>query len=299
MPRLFRSLVEAISEPFRHLAPAVSVYQQTLPHIERVTPARTLTISLTDHECRQKCAHCNGHYLKGMQPFSKLDGVNLNSYDAVLISGGSTSSGEVPIRQHVDAILSLPPHLKLNLHTGYQSAASLLPLKQKNPVVSFDLPVCDEVVKEVYGLTYSRDDFRRLYLEYARHFRTVAHVTLGLAPAGKAAEEMATVKFLAESGASEVVFLVFRPTPGTRMCNVAPPALERVMPVLAEARRLFADRVQIGCMRPAGIYRRNFDILAWLHGYRRFVMPDHKLLQILEENGVSSTCKSNCCALEA
>lgn len=299
MSQLFNSLVEAISEPFRCLAPEISVFQQTAPGIEKVMPARTLSISLTDHECQQKCAHCNGHYLKGMQPFSKLDGVNLNSYDAVLISGGSTSAGEVPIRQHVDAILSLPPHLKLNLHTGYQSPASLLPLKQKNPVVSFDLPVCDEVVKEVYGLPYSHDDFRRLYLEYARHFRTVAHVTLGLAPSGKAAEEMATVKFLAESGASEVVFLIFRPTHGTRMCNVAPPAIERVIPVLAEARRLFADRVQIGCMRPAGIYRRNFDILAWLHGYRRFVMPDHKLVQILEENGVSSVCKSNCCALEA
>ena len=299
MPQLFHSLVKAVSEPFRCLAPEISVFQQTSPSIEKVTPARTLSISLTDHECQQKCAHCNGHYLKGMQPFSKLDGVNLNAYDAVLISGGSTSAGEVPIRQHVDAILSLPPHLKLNLHTGYQSAESLLPLKQKNPVVSFDLPVCDEVVKEVYGLPYSHDDFRRLYLEYSRHFRTVAHVTLGLAPSGKAAEEMATVKFLAESGASEVVFLIFRPTPGTRMCNIAPPAIERVIPVLVEARRLFADRVQIGCMRPAGIYRRNFDILAWLHGYRRFVMPDHKLLQILEENGISIICRSNCCALEA
>ncbi len=299
MPQLFHSLVKAVSEPFRCLAPEISVFQQTSPSIEKVTPARTLSISLTDHECQQKCAHCNGHYLKGMQPFSKLDGVNLNAYDAVLISGGSTSAGEVPIRQHVDAILSLPPHLKLNLHTGYQSAESLLPLKQKNPVVSFDLPVCDEVVKEVYGLPYSHDDFRRLYLEYSRHFRTVAHVTLGLAPSGKAAEEMATVKFLAESGASEVVFLIFRPTPGTRMCNVAPPAIERVIPLLAEARRLFSDRAQIGCMRPAGIYRRNFDILAWLHGYRRFVMPDHKLLQILEENGVSIICRSNCCALEA
>lgn len=299
MSQLFNSLVEAVSEPFRRLAPAVAIFKQAQPYIERVMPARTLSISLTDHECRQQCAHCNGHYLKGMQPFSNLDEINLNSYDAVLISGGSTSAGEVPIKQHVNAILSLPPHLKLNLHTGYQSAENILPLKRKNPVVSFDLPVCDEVVKEVYGLPYSRDDFRRLYLEYSSHFRTVAHVTLGLAATEKAAEEMATVKFLAECGASELVFLIFRPTPGTRMCNVAPPAIERVMPVLAEARRLFADRVQIGCMRPAGTYRRNFDILAWLHGYRRFVMPDHKLLQILEENGVSSICKNNCCALEA
>ncbi len=299
MSKLFNSLLEAVSEPFRHLAPAVSIFQQTSPGIERVKPARTLSISLTDQECQQKCAHCDGHYLKGMQPFSKLDGVDLSSYDAVLISGGSTPAGEVPIKQYLDTILSLPAHLKLNLHTGYQPAENILPLLPRNPVVSFDLPVCDEVVRDVYGLSYGRDDFRRLYLEYSRHFRTVAHVTIGLAPPDKAAEEMATVKFLAESGAAEIVFLIFRPTPGTRMCNVAPPSIERVMPLLAEARRLFADRAQIGCMRPAGTWRRNFDILAWLHGYRRFVMPDHKLLQILEENGVSSTSKSNCCALEA
>ena len=298
MSQLFNSLVEAVSEPFRHLVPALCEFKRTAPGIEKVLPAKTLSVSLTDQDCQQQCAHCNGHYLKGMQPFSRLDGLNLNAYDAVLISGGSTPAGEVPIRQHIAKILSLPPHLKLNLHSGYQPAENILSLLPRNPVVSFDLPVCDEVVKEVYGLPYGRDDFRRLYLQYALHFRTVAHVTLGLAPPGRAAEEMATVRFLAESGASEVVFLIFRPTPGTRMCNVAPPAIERVIPLLAEARRLFADRAQIGCMRPAGTWRRNFDILAWLHGYRRFVMPDHKMLQILEEHGVSSSCKSNCCALE-
>ena len=66
MPQLFHSLVKAVSEPFRCLAPEISVFQQTSPSIEKVTPARTLSISLTDHECQQKCAHCNGHYLKGM-----------------------------------------------------------------------------------------------------------------------------------------------------------------------------------------------------------------------------------------
>ncbi len=293
---LHSSLCEAISPEFRELTPDRSVFD-AIPHfMQRVAPANTLSISLTDSLCEQRCAHCNGHYLKGMQPFSQLAQRDLNRFDSVLISGGSSADGRVPIDRHIADILALPDHLRLNLHTGYLSPEALASLKPRNPVISFDLPTSDEVVKKVYGLNYSCEDFRNLYERYCAAFKTVAHVTLGLAPAGHEQGEEETVEYLSRIQPAEVAFLVFRPTPGTRMADVMPPSLARVIPLLSKAISILDCPVQIGCMRPAGTYRRDFDILAWMHGCRKFVMPDHRLLQILEEHQVKVVTTHNCCA---
>ncbi len=298
MQQLYKNLVEALPEVFRRLAPTYEEFDGSQTYyLDRVIPSRTLSISLTDADCQQNCAHCNAHYLKGMQPFSKLHAVDLSKYDAALISGGSTCDGEVPLKQHLKDILELPEHLRLNLHAGYQSPEALLALKDRKPVVSFDLPTSDAVVKNVYGLKYTRDEFRQQYLQFCRHFHTVAHVTLGLSPKDFPAGEEDTIRFLAENKASEVVILVFRPTPGTRMADVEPPELDKVITLLREAKRVLNCPILIGCMRPAGVYRRSFDILAWMHGCRKFVMPDHQLLTILENHQIIVSNHNNCCAL--
>ncbi len=298
MQQLYKSLVGALPEVLRGLAPTSEEFTGSKSFfLDRVAPLRTLSISLTDANCQQNCAHCNAHYLKGMQPFSKLHAVDLNNYDAALISGGSTSEGEVPLKDHLQGILDLPQHLRLNLHAGYQSPDALLPLMDRKPVVSFDLPTSDAVIKNVYGLKYSRDDFRQKFLQYCRHFQTVAHITFGLSPEDFPSGEEDTIRFLAANKATEVVILLFRPTPGTRMAEVEPPNLEKVVSLLKQANSSLVCPVLIGCMRPAGIYRRNFDILAWMLGCRRFVMPDHHLLKILEEHRVTINQQHNCCAL--
>ncbi len=298
MHTLYQSLVEALSESSRLLVPAFEEFSGHKEfYLDRVAPAKTLSVSLTGHECRQNCAHCNGHYLKGMQQLTRLDQTKLDRYEAILISGGSSADGEVPIRQNLDRILSLPPHLKLNLHTGFQPPEPLEPLKVRNPVVSFDLPVSDRVISEVYGLKRTCSEFRELYKRYCRHFRTVAHITIGLSPEDFPTGEEATVEFLAASAPVEVVFLVFRPTPGTRMAEIGPPCLEKTLTLLSRARKKLQCPVQIGCMRPAGQYRRDFDILAWMHGFRRLVMPDHQLLTILGQHQIPVRTAENCCAL--
>lgn len=297
MKNIYSRLIEGISEPFRRLAPSEQVFLENHDfYLDRVTPTRTLSLSLTDTTCHQNCAHCNGHYLKGMQPFSRLSQVDLNAYDAVLISGGSSKSGEVPIKEHISNILQLPKRLQLNLHPGYQNAENLLPLASRNPVVSFDLPGNDSVISEVFGLPYSCADYRRLFTDYCKKFKTVAHITIGLNYGTDSGEED-TIDFLAEQKPAEVVFLVFRPTPGTRMQNAPVPELARVIDVLKKAQKSLTCPVLLGCMRPSGLYRRDLDLLAWMHGVRKIVMPDHTLLQTLNDTGIKVNGFGNCCAL--
>lgn len=299
MTDLYEQLLVAVSPQFYHLAPAKQDFlrhQNRLLH--RIQPSRTLSVSLTDTACEQQCAHCNGHYLNGMTSFTNFAKKDLSNYDALLLSGGSNSNGAVDFTQHLDEILQLPEHLKLNLHPGYQAPEKLQLLTARNPVVSFDLPGCAAIIKNVFKLPYSVYDYRQLYRQYNKIFNTVPHITIGL-NFGASGGESATVDFLAENLPSEVVFIIFRPTPGTEMADVQLPAPELVIQTLSHALKNLKCPIKLGCMRPAGNYRRDIDILAWMHGIEHIVLPHQQLIQILTNNSVKITVDKNCCALVA
>lgn len=297
MSALYTQLIEAVSEPNRHLAPPEKSFQELGSKlIRRISPVRTLSLSLSDYACQQQCAHCNGHYLKGMTTFSTLAAKDLSNFDAVLISGGSNKSGAVDFSQHILEILNLPEHLKINLHPGFQPPDNLAALSSRAPMISFDLPGSNEVIRNVFKLPYSVEDYRNLFLSYARSFRAVPHITIGL-NAGAESGETATIDFLANNSPVETVFIIFRPTPDTELANAQPPTIELVIKTLIRAKQKLNCPVKLGCMRPAGAYRRDIDILSWLHGIDKIVHPDHQLLQILQNNSVTIMEDKNCCAL--
>ncbi len=297
MTALYSQLIEAVSEPNRHLAPPENIFlEQGSKLLHKISPVRTLSLSLSDHACQQQCAHCNGHYLKGMTTFSTLAARDLSNYDAVLISGGSNKSGAVDFSQHINKIFNLPRHLKINLHPGFQPPENLVALSGRAPMISFDLPGSNEVIRNVFKLPYSVEDYRNLFLAYAQSFRTVPHITIGL-NSGKDSGETGTIDFLASNSPVETVFIIFRPTPDTEMAKAQPPTVKLVIKTLILARQKLNCPVKLGCMRPAGTYRRDIDILSWLHGIDKIVHPDHQLMQILHNNSVTIIEDKNCCAL--
>lgn len=297
MSAIYDELLSALSPQARDLAPDLSGLTANQPgYLDKISPTRTLSISLTDHGCEQNCAHCNGHYLKGMQMLSKLQTDALNEYDAVLISGGSSRNGSVPVAAHIDTILALPENLQLNLHPGYQPVEPLLPLKKRKPVVSFDLPGSDAVIRNIFKLPYRTEDYRKLFISYAKHFDTIAHICIGI-NGGKNSGEESTLDFLAEQSVKQAVFIIFRPTPGTELASAQPPELKRVCEVFRYARNRMKSQLLLGCMRPASTYRRDVDILAWLYGIRKIVQPHHELISILESHNIAINEYKNCCAL--
>jgi len=297
MSAIYDDLLSVLSPLARDLATNLSAWTDNQPaYLDRVSPARTLSISLTDHCCEQNCAHCNGHYLKGMQKLSKLQTDSMNAYDAVLISGGSSRTGSVPIAEHLETILALPEHLQLNLHPGYQPVEPLLPLKKRKPVISFDLPGSNEVIKNIFKLPYEVEDYRKLFTSYAKHFETTPHICIGINE-GRDSGEESTLDFLAEQPVKQAVFIIFRPTPGTELAETPPPELRRVYKVFNHARSRLKSQLLLGCMRPAGTYRRDIDILAWLSGIRKIVQPHHDLIKILEHHRIQINEHKNCCAL--
>ncbi|MFZ5953328.1 MAG: hypothetical protein ACOYXC_21665 [Candidatus Rifleibacteriota bacterium] len=262
----------------------------------RVVPQKTLSVSLSGLSCEQNCAHCNGHYLSGMTDLKKLSQIDLSGYNSLLISGGSNREGAVPLVEHAEIISNLPDHLELNVHPGFQPVSQLLFLKKRKTTVSFDLPVSDRVIQQVFRLKHRVEDYRKLLNDYLNHFQTIPHVTIGLDPEGQD-HEMDSFDFLSHQAIKKAVIIVFRPTPGTELHLQQVPSVEKAIEVVAHAIKVLKCPVSIGCMRPAGIYRKEFDILAWLHGCEAFVQPDHRLLEVLEEFHIDVSKKHDCCCL--
>lgn len=296
MSDLLTRLLAELEPEFRTIGEKAAADGLAAGKLVRIVPDRTLAVSVTGTACRQKCAHCNGHYLQGMIPLERLSQMDLSQFDSVLLSGGGLTDGEVQLAGHAQQILELPQHLSLNLHPGFQSPEKLAFLKDRKVIISFDLPASQRVISEVFRLPYSIADYQKLYLEFSQKFATVPHLNLGLDHPDCLAEN-SVIDFLAQNQPQQLVFIVFRPTPGTPLAENTPPDPGKAVQLIADAKKRLNSTIKIGCMRPSGTYRRNFDILAWLHGIEHFVQVDRTLLKILGEFDLEIQQKQQCCAL--
>ncbi|MBF0502521.1 MAG: radical SAM protein [Candidatus Riflebacteria bacterium] len=265
----------------------------------RVVPRRTLAVSLTGHQCGLNCAHCGGHYLKGMRPIQELSDSDFSIADSLLISGGSDASGAVPIINHLERLLSLPAHLKLNLHLGIQEITPIKPLLERPGItVSCDLIGDRETILETFGLSHTPGEYFSLYTEAAAIANTVPHLTLGLR-GGRLSGEENVIESLRQCPPSSLTFLSFRPTPDTTYASSPPIAPQDAAKIIGLAARILpaSTRLHVGCMRPAGAWRKEFDVLSWAAGARTLVMPDRELAGVLESIGIPVRESLECCSL--
>ncbi|NJF24030.1 radical SAM protein, partial [Thermococcus sp. GR5] len=69
------------------------------------------------------------------------------------------------------------------------------------------------------------------------------------------------------------------PTKGTEMENVPKPGVEESLKVVEYARERFDGELSIGCMRPMGRWRVEFDRGAVLKGVDRLTNPPRKVIE--------------------
>jgi biotin synthase len=150
-------------------------------------------------------------------------------------------------------------------------------------------------VAEAYGFAATAEDYRATYRMLRKHVRVVPHITIGLR-GGRISGERAALEVLREEGAESIVFLVLIPTPGTRYAGCAPPPVEDVARLLAEARLAFPETpLLLGCMRPAGSYRQALDPLAVRAGINRMVKPSRLTLEYARGLGLMTEIGQECC----
>lgn len=265
--------------------------------VEFVSPRRTLPVSITGEVCELNCTHCGGHYLKGMTPLGKAlarQGAGIKSY---LVSGGCNREGKVPHRSQWAELEALSLQGALNIHSGLVDKEEALAIGKIARVVSFDFVVDAGVIKTVYGLSASPEDYLRSYRYLRRYCRVVPHICIGIL-GGRIESEYLALRLLKQEGAESVSFIVFRPTPGTVLANSTPPHPEEVARVLAEARVIFPGTpLYLGCLRPGGRYRELLDCLALRIGINKIVQPAAAARRLAAEMGLQVVFGEECCAL--
>lgn len=255
-------------------------------------PVDTALISLTGSDCALNCAHCGGHYLRHMQPVDEADARGAPS---ALISGGCDPAGRVPVIAHLPRIQEIGNGKRLNWHVGLIDEPTMQAIAPYVDVVSFDVVGDEQTIHEVYGLDKTPTDYAQTYAMLRRYARVVPHITVGLR-GGTLGHERPAMDMVEKIGLDALVFLVLIPTPGTRYADAAPPPVDRVALLLAEARRRFPTvPIHLGCMRPKGQFRRELDPLAVRAGINVLVSPAREARETAQALGLKAIQTSECC----
>nr|MBC7244568.1 radical SAM protein [Chloroflexota bacterium] len=265
------------------------------PQIGFTRPNQTLAISLTGDRCALHCAHCNGHYLRGMVAIEDADVTGIAS---CLISGGCDQFGRVPVTAHLEQIKALRTGRLLNWHVGMIDEKDMRAIAPYVDIISFDFVGDNETIREVYGLDYTVEDYIRTYQMLRRYAKVVPHLTIGLR-GGQLDGEYQALQRLRVAGLDALVLLVFMPTPGTRYAHCPPPPLVEVTDFLLTARCALPNTpIYLGCMRPGGLYRRMLDRLSVRAGVNKIVNPAPSAIQEAKELQLSIQWENECCVIQ-
>ena len=272
-------------------------------------PSSTMAISVTGPQCALDCAHCGRHYLAGMKPVSHaLETVRERRPKSVLLSGGCDLAGRVPLGDWPRRVVESAPGVRINCHAGLVSDAEAEEIARWADVVSFDVAADQRVISQVYGLRRSPEEYIASYVSLAKRVPTVPHVCIGLAgpsESSSAPPEIGALEAILETATSgeapmppAIVFIVFTPTPRTRMADVPAPHPGLVRDIVVETRLMFHDTlVNLGCMRPGGAYRGLVDVMAIDAGANLVVQPAPEAVEHARALGLAIVETDECCAL--
>jgi len=253
-------LEEAWRVRLRHRGREIRFYHP-LPHF----PA----VSITGEWCALRCKHCMGKYLQGMTPIrspEKLKEFSIRLEErggvGILVSGGCTPDGRVPLERFYDALRWIKENTELiiNVHTGLIDEEGAEELASTGiDIASVDVVGSDETIRRVYGLRATVEDYRK------------------------------TLK--------QMVILALIPTPGTPMEEVRPPPPRDVAKVTSLARLLMPETsISLGCMRPRA-ERESLETLCLKAGADRMVLPSRATRSWAESQDLKILELDGCCSI--
>jgi len=254
------------------------------------------TVSVTGPACWLNCRFCKGKYLAGMTDISRnTERVLKELYEAgvkgILVSGGFTREGYLPINGFVDALREAKRRYGFiyNIHLGLQRDRSLLEsLRGVIDVVDYEFTLSNYIIKYVRNLKYDGEvyiDALERMLEAGLH--VVPHLYLWH-PGFEREVFREELRALSDLGLREATLLVYIP----ESRDIIIPRGEVLLENLREARRVFHGELYLGCMRPYEV-KKEIDKQAVEEGLvERIANPHHELLTNRGRSEVYDACCS-------
>jgi uncharacterized radical SAM superfamily protein len=269
---------------------------------------RFLPVSLTGTACALQCEHCATRMLEGMVTlgarrdlFATARELHARGTGGLLVTGGSSRTGGVPLAPHLDAIRRIREELRMLVvvHCGVATPKLAAGLADAGvDGVMLDIIGARETIREVYHLDLAPVDFERSLALLTDHgLRTIPHIVLGL-HWGRLLGEWEALEMIARHPVAALVLVVLAPLSGTPMARVPPPPLDELSDFFAHARaRTPATPVNLGCGRPMGAIKVELDRAAIDHGLNGIAYPAEGIVSYARRRGLEPAFHEHCCSL--
>jgi hypothetical protein len=302
---------EPVNEPVN--GPVVNFYAPGLKRWRTsewapVTPRRFLPVSVTGPACALSCDHCQGKVLGGMVSvragqdlFTLAARLREQGTEGLLVSGGSTPGGEVPLLAHLSHVPRIRQELgmKVIVHSGLVSAELAAGLAASGvDGVMLDVIGADETLRDVYHLDRTVADVDRSLRLLSEHgLRTIPHIVLGL-HYGRFLGEHRALEMVVGYNVAALVLVVLVPLAGTPMAGLLPPPAHQVTDFFATARLAAPETpVNLGCARPLGALKGELDRAAIDLGFNGIAYPADGVIEYARARGLSPRLFESCCSL--
>ncbi len=271
-------------------------------------PRRFLPVSVTGSACALSCDHCQAKVLDGMisvrageNLFALASTLRAAGSEGLLVSGGSTRSGGVPLLPHLRHIPRIREELgmKVIVHSGVVDPRLAAGLAEAGvDGVMLDIIGADETLREVYHLDLTTADMdRSLRLLAAQRLRIIPHIVLGL-HYGRFLGEHRALEMLTRYPVSTLILVVLVPLSGTPMAHLPPPPADQVAEFFGTARLAApATTINLGCARPLGPVKKDLDQAAIDLGLNGIAYPSDGAIEKARSRGLAPRLYEYCCSL--
>jgi uncharacterized radical SAM superfamily protein len=271
-------------------------------------PRRFLPISVTGSACALSCDHCQTKVLDGMisvradqDLFTLARRLRAQGSEGLLVSGGSTRTGEVPLLPHLRHIPRIKSELgmKVIVHSGVVSPRLASGLAQAGvDGVMLDIIGADETLRDVYHLDLTVADMENsLRLLSGEGLRIIPHIVLGL-HYGTFLGEHRALEMLTRYPVSTLILVVLTPLSGTPMEHIPPPPVDQVAQFFGTARLAAPSTpVNLGCARPLGQAKTDLDQAAIDLGLNGIAYPADGAIGYAAARGLTPRLFEYCCSL--
>lgn len=269
---------------------------------------RFLPVSVTGSACALQCDHCQAKVLEGMVSVKLEEDLlavarrlHAQGSEGLLVSGGSSRSGGVPLLKHLVHVPRIREELglKVIVHSGVVSPALAAALAEAGvDGVMLDVIGAEETIRQVYHLELTPDDFERSLELLAEHdLRILPHIVLGL-HYGRFLGEHAALEMIRRYPASTLILVVLVPLVGTPMAHLPPPPVDEVVAFFETARLAMpTTKVNLGCARPLGEMKRELDLAAVDLGLNGIAYPGEGVIAYARSRGLEPKLYEYCCSL--
>jgi lipoyl synthase len=271
-------------------------------------PRRFLPISVTGSACALSCDHCQTKVLDGMisiradeDLFTLARRLRAQGSEGLLVSGGSTRTGEVPLLPHLRHIPRIKSELgmKVIVHSGVVSPRLAAALAEAGvDGVMLDIIGADETIRDVYHMNLTVADMERsLRVLSGQGLRIIPHIVLGL-HYGTFLGEHRALEMLTRYPVSTLILVVLTPLTGTPMAHIPPPPTDQVAEFFGTARLAApATPINLGCARPLGPAKTELDQAAIDLGLNGIAYPADGAIAYAASRGLTPRLFEYCCSL--